>query len=161
MSINHHHNYKENLIEQKELNQRTNRLLQQKGIPSYLQARYISYILDEIKLSRKEEILGLKGRIKIDENNVSWKKAFDFSITFLKRFRMDLTLNAIEKEYHISDSTEFKYGQDIDNFFIQLKDSSENLAKNSFIENVIRFSQQAGIPLPKPRRTFLNSHNSQ
>ena len=144
----------EKIMEQKELNQRTSQLLQEKGIPSHLQACYISDILNEISSSGNEELFGLKGRIQIDEDDISWKKAFDFSITFLKRYRMDLTLNSIEKEFHISDSTDFKYGHDLDNFFAQLKQTSTNLEGVSFFENVIKFSQQTGIPLPKSRKNI-------
>ena len=104
-------------------------------------ARYIYEISKFAVHNDSSFMLPLQPRIR-DMSNECWIKTLCYCLAYLRRYKMDLTLQTIKIECpKLPKSTGFSRTSDLDKFWRLLKKSANSLSNKDFNEWVIDFKE--------------------
>ena len=123
------------------LDEETEKYIEENGCPNHFQASFHAEVARYALKSEEPVLQELKPDIK-DLKRTAWKKAFYLSLAVLKRYKMKLTIDTLKNEYSsLPKSTGYTHGRDVDEYFGQLFNISEELSKLSFEERSNEFAR--------------------
>ena len=127
---------------QSSLNTQTLEVYYTKGGSNDAQARYLSGIAQAVLLDDREIFTPLKPRI-IDHDEQQWVKSICFCIAYLRKYKMDKTLQTIKAEcQNLPKSTGFSKASELAAFWQKLLKTSVRLGDKTFDEWVIEYKEQ-------------------
>ena len=134
-------------LNQTELDQKTTESLESHGVTNKLNASYILEVGKAVHSSDIAQFVGLYPHFYIQKTE-AWKKSLCVAIAFLRRYKLEFSLEAIEIEYqHLPNETGFKRGRDLDQFFANLFEQAA-FKNKTFEENLQQFNELNGLSSP-------------
>lgn len=111
----------------------------EKGGLNDIQSRYIYEIAKAITGSKNNVFASLQPHVK-RMDNVIWEKCLCFCFAYLRRYKMDKTIQTMKLECsELPKSTGFGKVSELDIFWLKLMKTSNALASKSFDEWVIEY----------------------
>ena len=135
-------NQNEKDLQQNELNNDTYDLFLEKGCENNLNSKFL-YEISKIAINNNNsKLISIQPNIKKMDKKV-WNQSLCFIISYLRRYKMEKTLQTIKLEYpQIPKSTGFVRASDIDNFFHSIKKTALIVSDQTFDEKIIEFKSE-------------------
>lgn len=134
-------------ISQEDLKAQTTAIMKEKGANYHFQAQYYEATSHEVVGSNNPKFSTLQPSIKINKNNSAWAYSYDFVFDFLQKNNMELTLSTINVELGKQKpvKTNIFEEKDRNQYFKDLKQTSNTLKHQSFSKHVNEFAKEEGI----------------
>ena len=131
-------------INQVELDQKTAKSLEIHGVTNKINAHYLLEIEKAVHSTDITQFIGLHPHFHM-ENTEAWKRALCAAIAFLRRYKLEYTLESIELEHkHLPNETGFKRGKELDQFFTDIYEKAVFQGK-TFEEHLQEFNEINGL----------------
>ena len=131
---------------QEKLNEDTAAAVQNSGGVNFLYAEYIHKVLQHVVNSDDTVVERFQPNVRVDMQQEAWRQAICVVLAYLKRFKMDESIQTMRTEFPDTPSKSgFAKKADLEMFFTDIADVISQVKSTSFERRVKLFADEAGL----------------